>query len=59
MINEHQKFPTNKERYDNNYNRIFPKCPACKGKGYIWGWDRAMEHYIKYECTYCKGRGTI
>ena len=59
MINEHQKFPTNKEQYDNNYDRIFTKCPVCKGIGHVWEWDKAIEHFVKSKCMCCDGRGTI
>jgi len=33
-INERQKWPSNKKRYDKNYLRLFgKKCPKCKGIG--------------------------
>ena len=57
MINEHQKYPTNKTKYDNNYDRIFPKCPVCKGIGHTRGWDTTIERFIKRKCLYCNGRG--
>lgn len=47
MINERQKWPTDKARYDKNYEKIFGKtmiickhckdgCPACNWMGFFW-----------------------
>ena len=46
-INEKQKWPTNKDQYDKNYQKIFGKrCPKCLGLNHI-------------KCDKCNGLGRI
>jgi hypothetical protein len=55
-INESQKWPTDKERYDRNYLKIFgKKCPSCDGqeRGVLCaegGWTT---------CPLCNGLGYV
>jgi len=59
-INEKQKWPQDKRKYDREYLRVFGvKCPDCKGVGQLiranWQDDiTAME-----DCKICKGLGYI
>jgi len=60
-INEKMKWPTNKERYDKNYLRLFgEKCLTCGGTGQVG------EEIIQYgrsmgfkECPKCNGIGYV
>ncbi len=50
-INEAQKWPTDKSRYDFNYLRIHgERCDACKGRGY---YDDKVPGKKKRVCTTC------
>ena len=34
---EAQKWPTNKDGYDRNYQKLFDgQCPTCRGSGTVW-----------------------
>jgi len=56
-INEHQKWPTDKRRYDRNYLRMFgKKCPKCNGDGVTRRHEQPP--YIR-ECTLCNGLGYV
>lgn len=46
-IDEFQKFPTNKARYDANYETIFNKKCPCGGKGYY------VDNSIETKCMLC------
>jgi DnaJ-class molecular chaperone len=49
-INEHMKWPGNKEQYDRNYIRCFGvECPQCMGSGVFAG----------EECRTCEGLGKV
>lgn len=51
MINEFQKYPTDKQKFDENYTRAFGvKCPRCNSKGLANG---------KITCIKCGGIGYI
>lgn len=53
-INEKQKWPTDKEKYDKEYLRIFGRvCSKCSGDGYILGKNHLDP------CEYCKGLGYV
>lgn len=53
-INEKQKWPTDKAKYDRNYLRLFGRlCSECKGIGIVDG------DGIAYKCTNCKGIGYV
>jgi len=53
-INEKQKWPTDKRKYDKNYLRLYgEKCPVCGGTGggAAAGWMHC--------CPKCKGLGYV
>lgn len=51
MINESQKWPTDKKQYDHNYLKIFGKsCPHCNSQKLENG---------KRNCLVCGGQGYI
>ena len=54
-INEFQRWPTDKDKYDKNYLRLFGiKCSQCDGSG-ILTYDSKLKKII--ECGTCKGLG--
>jgi len=53
MINEKQKWPSDKRRYDGNYLRMFGMvCPDCGGNGY-------HEEMNGEKCKRCYGLGYV
>jgi len=54
-INESQKWPTDKARYDKNYLRLFGKpCPRCKGTGR----SGTLKKWVRC-CSRCDGIGYV
>lgn len=54
MINEKQKWPTNKKKFDKEYLRIYgEKCPECHGIGLT------EDLTGQYMCNKCFGVGYI
>jgi len=59
MINERQKWPTNKKAYDRNYLRIFGvKCPVCNGSG-VECVEPNGDYSVNCVCRNCDGLGYI
>jgi len=53
-INEHQKWPTDKRRYDRNYLRYHGKvCPKCNGQGH----QAKNKRFVT--CLFCDGLGYV
>ena len=55
-INERQKWPTNKDKYDKNYLRLYGKpCTMCNGKA------KGIPHKGGgwVTCPQCKGLGKV
>jgi hypothetical protein len=51
MINEFQKYPTDKQKFDENYMRVFGvRCTRCNPKGLANG---------KRDCLKCGGLGWV
>jgi len=56
-INEYQKWPTDKKRYDRNYLRYHGKvCPKCNGDGEA-RWHKQPPHVRL--CALCNGLGYV
>lgn len=54
MVNEKQKYPTNKRRYDRNYLRAHGQvCPDCMGAGL----DKIFTNPVT--CKKCDGLGYV
>ena len=50
--------PVNKNKYGQNYDRIFGKqCSYCKGKGIYLDWSKLQKKYISTMCLFCGGTG--
>jgi DnaJ-class molecular chaperone len=58
MINEHQKWPTNKRKYDQEYLRVFGQvCPKCNGN--TMGKDELGLPDPELVCNKCNGLGYV
>ena len=56
------KWPSNKDKYDREYLRIFGiKCTHCNGTGWIKEHDPEIGALqgVEYYCPYCNGIGYI
>ena len=61
-INEFQKWPTDKKKYDENWIRVFGiKCKRCKGSGWTSEYDPELGALqgVQYHCPKCKGTGKV
>jgi len=56
-INEFQKYPTDKKKWDKNWLRIFGvKCPVCMG----WGiQSNTIDTENEQKCPKCNGNGFV
>lgn len=62
VINEFQKYPTDKKKFDKNWIRAFGvKCKRCKGSGWIDEYDEELGASIgvKFYCPKCNGIGKV
>lgn len=65
MINESQKWPTNKGQHDVNYLRAFGApagkeiCSACEGRGYHEDKPSMMKKKVRTTCIICGGTGLV
>lgn len=58
MINEFLKWPTDKERYDREYLRIYGvPCKHCKTRGWYEDFCKVQKKMIKTTCIFCNGLG--
>jgi len=58
MINEKMKYPSNKERYDKHYIKIFgERCDVCNGRGFHTDYDGVQKKWLKTTCLICNGTG--
>jgi len=57
MINERMKWPTDKAKYDRNYDAIFNVCSVCQGKGYHDDYNKEQDKWIRTTCLVCNGTG--
>lgn len=58
MINEFQKWPSNKDQYDKNFEATFGKlCEACQGRGFHSNYWK--KKWIKTACVVCGGDGRV
>lgn len=59
-INESQKWPTDKIKYDRNYLRAHGKpCIACDTRGWFEDKVPGMKKKVKTTCIICQGLGYI
>lgn len=59
-IDESQKWPADKAKYNENYLRIFGvECSMCKGKGYFNDYCKLQKRMIKTTCLICYGKGRM
>lgn len=59
-VNESQKWPTDKARYDANYLRLFgEQCDVCHGRGYHEDVVPHMKQRVRTTCLICGGTGKL
>lgn len=61
MVNEKQKYPNDKRRYDKNYLGLYGKiCSNCEGKGFVVVYlSKLKNEDIVVNCPKCDGLGYI